>query len=155
MEREAEERDDVTAAGLHHVLTDYKFVATMLLLCDVLPTVNRLSLIFQVQQIDSTGVPRYVQSDISKLETITSKDDNSLKSIGNYVQQLSMAGVTIRRVAKRGENLDAHEAFRKSIQLPFLGQLITNISSRFKDAVSFFHCYHCLTQKIFQMLIKL
>ena len=47
--REAEERHDVTAAGLHHIVTEYKFVATMLLLCDVLPTVNRLSLLFQAE----------------------------------------------------------------------------------------------------------
>ena len=44
-----------------------------------------------------------------------------------------MAGVTIRRAARRGEHFDAHEAFRKSIQFPFLNQLITNISGRFKD----------------------
>lgn len=47
LRRKVEERHDVTAAGLHHIVTEYKFVAIMLLLCDVLPTVNRLSLLFQ------------------------------------------------------------------------------------------------------------
>lgn len=62
--REAEERHDVTAAGLHHVITQYKFVATMLLLCDVLPTVNRLSLLFQSEWIDFSSILKYVNSSL-------------------------------------------------------------------------------------------
>ena len=63
--REAEERHDVIAAGLHHIVTEYQFVATMLLSCDVLPTVNRLSLLLQSEWIDFSSVSKYVQSTVS------------------------------------------------------------------------------------------
>ena len=132
--REAEECHDVTAAGLHHIVTEYKFVATMLLLSDVLPTVNRLSLLFQAEWIDFTSVSKYVQSTVSKLEGMKTKDGNSLKAIGDYVQQLSQSGVELRSQVQRGEIIsDRHEIFRRSVQSLFLNQLITNINSRFKD----------------------
>ena len=43
------------------------------------------------------------------------------------------SGVEIRKVVQRGDTLDHHEVFRRSVQLPFLTQLVTNINSRFKD----------------------
>ena len=132
LEREAEERDDVIAAGLHHVMTEYKFVATMLLLCDVLPTVNRLSLLFQAQWIDFSSLSKYIQSAVTKLDDMNTVDGAYLKTTGEYVQ-LSQSGVEIRKVVKRGDTLDHHEVFKTSVQLPFLTQLITNINSRFKD----------------------
>ena len=60
-------------------------------------------------------------------------DGAYLKTIGEYVHQLSQSGVEIRKVVKRGDTLDHHEVFKTSVQLPFLTQLITNINSRFKD----------------------
>ena len=133
LEREAEERDDVTAAGLHHVMTEYKFVATMLLLCDVLPTVNRLSLLFQTQWINFSSLSKYIQSAVMKLDGMNTVDGAYLKAIGEYVHELSQSGVEIRRVVKRDDTMDYHEVFRGSVQLPFLTQLVTNINSRFKD----------------------
>ena len=133
MEREAEERDDVTAAGLHHVMTEYKFVATMFLLCDVLPTVNRLSLLFQAQWIDFSSLLKYIQSAVTKLDGMNTVDGTYLKAIGEYVHELSQSGVEIRKVVKRGNTLDHHEVFWRSVQLPFLTQLVANIDSRFKD----------------------
>ena len=133
LEREAEERDDVIAVGLHHVMTEYKFVATMLLLCDVLPTVNRLSLLFQAQWIDFSSLSKYIQSAVTKLDGMNTVDGAYLKSIDEYVHQLSQSGLEIRKLVKRGDTVDHHEVFRRSVQLPFLTQLLTNINSRFKD----------------------
>ena len=56
LDRETEERKDIIAAGLHHFLNDVTFVETMLLLCDILPTVNRLSKTFQFENIDYSVV---------------------------------------------------------------------------------------------------
>ena len=114
MEREAEERDDAIAAGLHHVMTEYKFVATMLLLCDVLPTVNRLSLLFQAQWIDFSSLSKYIQSAVTKPDDMNTVDGAYLKTTGEYVQ-LSQSGVEIRKVVKRGDTLDHHEVFKTSV----------------------------------------
>ena len=89
LEREAQERDDVIAAGWHHVMTEYKFVATVLLLCDVLPTINRLSLLFQAQWIDFSSLSKYIQSAVTKLDDMNTVDGAYLKTIGEYVHQLS------------------------------------------------------------------
>ena len=112
------------------MMTEYKFVATMLLLCDVLPTVNRLSLLFQAQWIDFSSLSKYIQSAVTKLDDMNTVDGAYLKTTGEYVHQLSQSGVEIRKVVKRGDTLDH---FKTSVQLPFLTQLITNINSRFKD----------------------
>ena len=84
--------------------------------------------------MDFTSVSKYVQSTVSKLEGMKTKDGNSLKAIGDYVQQLSQSGVELRSQVQRGEIIsDRHEIFRRSVQSLFLNQLITNINSRFKD----------------------
>ena len=46
LEREGEERSDVKAIGLHGLITQYRFVCTMLLLCDALPHISRMSQCF-------------------------------------------------------------------------------------------------------------
>ena len=49
--RESEERGDVMATGLYHLMSKTEFIAVLLLLCHVLPTVNRLSCLFQNEAI--------------------------------------------------------------------------------------------------------
>ena len=46
LERESVERGDAKATGLHALICDYEFIATLLLFCDTLPTINRLSKCF-------------------------------------------------------------------------------------------------------------
>ena len=43
LSRESEERGDATAAGLYEFLSEYQFIATLLLFCDTLPTINHLT----------------------------------------------------------------------------------------------------------------
>ena len=40
LQREGEERCDAKAVGLSNLITEYRFVMTMLLLCDTLPQVS-------------------------------------------------------------------------------------------------------------------
>ena len=49
LEREAQERHDVTAAGLATQLKGFDFIATVLALSDVLPRLSTLSRVFQVK----------------------------------------------------------------------------------------------------------
>ena len=47
LQREGEEHSDAKAVGLSNHITEYRFICTMLLLCDILPFVSHLSKCFQ------------------------------------------------------------------------------------------------------------
>jgi len=48
LQHEGEERGDAKALGLHKLLTEYRFVCTLLLMCDVLPHISHLSKCFSL-----------------------------------------------------------------------------------------------------------
>lgn len=48
LEHEATERNEATARGLATFLTTFQFTATLLMLCDILPLLSKLSRLFQV-----------------------------------------------------------------------------------------------------------
>ena len=51
LSREAEERGDALAVGLHNVVRKYNFIAS-LYMCDIFPTVTHLSCTLQASCID-------------------------------------------------------------------------------------------------------
>lgn len=52
LEREASERSDPTALGLTTLCKKYMFIATLMLMTDVLSYITRLSLLYQREEID-------------------------------------------------------------------------------------------------------
>ena len=52
LSRKAEERGDALAIGLSNVVRKNIFVATLYMMCDVLPPVSRLSCVLQSSHID-------------------------------------------------------------------------------------------------------
>ena len=56
LEREASERHDAQALGLATFVKSYQFVATLLMLADVLPPLANLSRAFQKKDLDYTLV---------------------------------------------------------------------------------------------------
>ena len=65
LENEGNDRGDVVAAGLYHLLAIWEFLAVLLLLRDVLPTVNRLSKLFQETLINFTRLCRLTQRTVN------------------------------------------------------------------------------------------
>ena len=57
---EGEEWSDAKAVGLNNLVAEYRFVCTMLLLCDALPHVTHLSKRFQSANCDYSIIPRMV-----------------------------------------------------------------------------------------------
>ena len=68
LQREGEERSDTKVVGLSHLISEYRLICTMLLLCDVLPHVTHLSKCFQITECDYSIIPRMVASTISSLK---------------------------------------------------------------------------------------
>lgn len=64
LQREGEERSDAKALGLNSLVTEYRFVCTMLLLCDALPHISHLSKCFKITDCDYSIIPRMVTSSL-------------------------------------------------------------------------------------------
>ena len=59
LEQEATERGDALARGLCKIVKKYKFIATLYMMCDVLPVVSHLSRTFQYSALDLSGMHKY------------------------------------------------------------------------------------------------
>ena len=112
--REGEERADVTAAGLLHFMTNLDFLLVLLLLCEVLPTVNRLSMVFQESLINFSKISTHISATVNSLEA---KKESSLST---KVQQLaerieSQAAITVKIEVNKIEDFEnpSEEAFHQ------------------------------------------
>ena len=90
----------------------YQFIATLLLFCDTLPTVNRLSKLFQLRDIDYALLATVVDSTKSTLSKLQERDGKNLKDIRLYIKKLEEDGVVItyNRRNLRGGFSDPHES---------------------------------------------
>ena len=128
LQREGEERCDAKAVGLSKLITEYRFVMTMLLLCDTLPHVSHLSKCFQISDCDYSIIPRMLTSTIHSLEQLQTVDGFNLKGLDSYLAEIANAGIELKKQHNLGE-----EYFRGSIQKPYLSHLIKNLNDRFED----------------------
>ena len=129
LQREGEERSDAKALGLCRLVsTEYRFVCTMLLLCDALPHVTHLSRCFQITDCDYSIIPRMVASTLSSLEQLKLVDGINLSGLQQFLEQLTSAGIDITKRSNLGE-----QYFEGSVRKPFLCCLIKNILNRFDD----------------------
>ena len=128
LQREGEERCDAKAVGLSKLITKYRFVMTMLLLCDTLPHVSHLSKCFQISDCDYSIIPRMLTSTIHSLEQLQTVDGFNLKGLDSYLAEIANAGIELKKQHNLGE-----EYFRGSIQKPYLSHLIKNLNDRFED----------------------
>ena len=130
LQREGEERSDAKAVGLSCLVSEYRFICTMLLLCDVLPHVTHLSKCFQITECDYSIIPRMVASTISSLEQLKIVGGINLSGLEQFLEQLvsASAEIDITKCPNLGE-----QYFKDSIRKPFLCCLIKNIQNRFDD----------------------
>ena len=73
LEREGERRSDAKAIGLHGLITQYRFVCTMLLLCDALPHLSRMSKCFQMTECEYSIIPKILASTIFSIEQLKTR----------------------------------------------------------------------------------
>ena len=130
LERESEERADTTAAGLAKLMTKIEFVGILVLLCEVLPTINRLSLTFQESKVDFSAVKTALSATIERLNDV--KDTSDLtSSITDVYESCKAQGIALQYSGS--DVTEAIREFCKTIQKPFIEKLIENIESRFVD----------------------
>ena len=122
LQREGEERSDAKAVGLSNLITQYRFVCTMLLLCETLPQHFLTSLINQISDCDYSSIPRMLTSTIHSLEQLQTVDGFNLKGLGGNLTEIADAGIELKKKHDLGEKY-----FRRSIQKPYLSHLIKNL----------------------------
>ena len=125
LQREAEERSDARALGLSNLVIEYRFVCTMLLLCDALPHVSKC---FQISDVDYSIIPRMVSTALHSIKQLKTVDGVNLRGLPTFLEQLTNAGVDIKKPANLGE-----QYFSNSIRNPYLDNVIRNIENRFDD----------------------
>ncbi len=130
LQREAEERSDAKAVGLNSLVTEYRFVCTMLLLCDALPHVVHLSKCVQTADCDYSIIPRMVSSTVHALKQLKTVDsvNNIMMRLDTFFEEIANAGIETRKRYNLGE-----EYFKQSIKEPYLDNLIGKIEARFDD----------------------
>ena len=85
LQREGEERSDAKAVGLNNLVTEYRFVCTMLLLCDALPHVSHLSKCFQITDCDYSIIPRMVTSTVHAIKQLKTVDGVNMKGLQELI----------------------------------------------------------------------
>lgn len=155
--RESEERGDAAAAGLYKFLSEYNFIATLLLFCDTLPTINRLSLIFQSRDIDYALLATVVDSTKNTLSKLRNADGKNLGDIQLYIAKLEENGVTVtynRRNLRAGSSDpdETKKAFSDNIKSKFVDNLISNLDARFTDS-DLMAAFHIFDPKAFTLAV--
>ena len=123
LSREASERGEPVAAGLLNMITQLKFIATLLLLCDILPHLNRLSCMFQSADLDLSLIQPQILATLEKLRHLRDTPGDYLKSLYSTLKDW---------------NINMSEAalisFKCNIQKVYVDALLENITNRFPDA---------------------
>ena len=128
LQREAEERSDAKAVGLSSLMCHYKFVATLHLLCDVLPHVSYLSKCFQFSDCDYSAIPLMLGSCLNSLKQLISTDGNSLSELPLFLQRAKDAGIDMKMSGSENKDL-----FSRQVRKPYLEEIIKNLEQRFED----------------------
>ena len=124
--RESEERGDIVATGLYHLMTKVENLAVLHLLCDVLPTVNRLSLQFQESLLDFSRIGQCMNGTV---ESLKAKKDTPIfdGSFKKLISNLSQQQIEIKIEE------DQLTAFHNNVKVPFIDKLVENITERFQS----------------------
>ena len=125
LERAVVENDDAVARGLLHAMKTYKFVATLYLLCDVLPILS-MSLVFQKENVSLTAILPSVNATISSLSLLRTQPGVHLQKIDDVLRDLSTQfGITVTD--------SDNEYFQKHVREKYVDALVDNLKDRFSD----------------------
>ena len=88
LDKEASEKKNPTTIGLLALFKTYEFIATLMLMSDIFPLVNKFSLIFQTETIDFSNVNLLVELCIIAMKKLKANPGPAMKSTSSVIQQL-------------------------------------------------------------------
>ncbi|KAK8772370.1 hypothetical protein V5799_024386 [Amblyomma americanum] len=119
LSREAEERNDIKAAGLLKFVMNVKFVSTLLMMCELLPSIDRLSKALQKSTLHVGIVQDLIESCIKTLEA----QGNSRTKVNDFC-----VSHDIQLTAT-----EESEEWLRTTKTTFINKLVENIKDRFQD----------------------
>ena len=126
LSREAQERGDALALGLSKVVRMYNFIATLYMMCDVLPVITRLSCKLQTASIDLSSLHSLVQCTVQTLQLLRDFTGVRLNSLdADFDDSLSECGITVTAELK--------QQFHTTVYVPFLESLLCHVQERLPD----------------------
>ena len=130
---EAEERGDARAIGLHKLVTNFNFIASLLLMCDVLPVVNRLSEGLQGEKIDFSTVDKCVNVTIVTMNALQETDGECMQGLDDYLAALKSSSIQVIMPKGVPTITAAKELFSQNVKMPLLKSLVQNLNERFVE----------------------
>ena len=127
IEGEVAEKDDDVAHGLLHAIKTYNFVATTYLLCDVLPHLTSLSLLFQKEDVDLSVIQPQVTATLSVLKSLQTQP-------GPHLRQLNDTVATLASDFNLSVTEEKKKAFQENVREHYLNKLVQNLEDRFCDS---------------------
>ena len=127
IESEVAEKDDAVAHGLLHAIKTYNFVATTYLLCDVLPHLTSLSLLFQKEDVDLSVIQPQVTATLSVLKSLRTQP-------GPHLRQLNDTVATLASDFNLSVTEEKKKAFQENVREHYLDKLVQNLEDRFCDS---------------------
>lgn len=130
LDREASERTDATAVGLVTLCRMYMFIATLMLMSDILSSINNLSLIFQMETVDFSKVKPLVESCIKSVKNLKTRPGPAVSSTDSVISSLQEelhSGVTEANKTK----------FNRDVRDKFCDTLVEHLEKPFPDLYTF------------------
>lgn len=85
LQLEGEEWCDTKAVSLNNFVAKFRFVCTLLLLCDGLPHVSHLSKCFQIGDCDYRFMPRMVTSAVHAIKQLKTVDGVNIAGLATSI----------------------------------------------------------------------
>ena len=124
--REVKERGDAPAHGVSKVVRQYNFIASLYMMCDILPVITRLSCVIQSTSIELSQLHMLVSSTIRTLKMYRTNPGFQLDKLdADLKESLSQSNISVTPDMKR--------QFHTQIFLPFIDALSTHIQERLPD----------------------
>ena len=124
LEREASERHDAQALGLATFVKSYKFVATLLMLSDVLPPLASLSRAFQREDLDYSLVKPLVGGTVATLQNLKITPGQHFSTLDKMLRE-DLQAFHIQ--------VPANNTFKANIHDRYLDTVIRHLQRRFPD----------------------
>ena len=124
LEREADERHDAQALGLATFVKTYNFVATLLMLSDILPPLASLSRAFQRKDLDYSLVKPLVSGTLATLHNLKASPGQHFTSLDKVLDE-DLAGFDIS--TRHSYN------FKENIYNKYLDAVESHLQQRFPD----------------------
>lgn len=116
LEREASERKEPAAVGLVKFVKTYYFIACCKLLSKILPHINRLSLLFQREDVDLSAIRPNLNATVHAIRLYRESDIEAEQLIEN---ELSEFGIDVSQARKDEFKENVHKNYVDSVILHF------------------------------------